>query len=208
MYLLHAGSWPLPILFCNLFIFSDVFLSTSSIWHLTILSIYRWLHISRPFRSRERSKRKTFLTILFIWTFSIIISCIMLILGCLDKNNILVIVSEHRRYCTLNNRSFIVYGSIICFCIPCALMLVTYSLTIRRLRLQAAQYYADPDNHLTVKPQTSQPLRRHKSCTTRYSLEGNYNNKTSKEILSLSITSAFSTTLTDTNNKPNQLQST
>lgn len=167
LFLWNKGSWHLPILCCNLYIFFDVLLCTTSIWHLTILSIDRFLHISRPFRSRERSKRKTFLTIVCIWTFSIGISCTILILGFTDEKNIISTQNPQKRYCFLNNQSFMIYGSIICFCIPCTLMLVTYSLTIRRLRLEAAKCYTDPDDHLVVKSQSSERLRRHHSTSKR-----------------------------------------
>lgn len=40
-------------------------------------------------------------------------------------------------------------------------MLVTYSLTIRRLQLEAAKCYSDPDDHLMMMSQTSDRLRRH-----------------------------------------------
>ena len=161
------GSWQLPILICNLFVFFDVLLCTTSIWHLTILSIDRFIHISRPFRSRERSKRKTFLTILSIWTFSIAISCTILILGFTNENNIIIEISDSQRFCVLNNRSFIIYGSIICFCIPCILMLATYSLTARLLQIQAAKCYTDPDDHLMIKTPATDRLRRHCSSSKR-----------------------------------------
>jgi hypothetical protein len=198
---LILGSWQLPVIFCNLFVFFDVLLCTTSIWHLTILSIDRFLHISRPFRSRKRSKLKTFLTILFIWTFSIAISCTILILGFTNENNILIVINEHQRYCALNNRPFIIYGSIICFCIPCILMLVTYSLTIRRLRLQAAKCYTDPDNHLMIRPQTSHRLRRHKSTSKRRSPK-----QLHKTISNSPPTPPCLTTLADIDNKQNQLE--
>ena len=165
--LLSLGSWQLPVLVCNLYVFLDVLLCTTSIWHLTIVSIDRFLHISRPFRSRKRSKMKTFVTILGIWTFSIAISCTILILGFTDQKNILITVDEQRRYCNLNNRSFIIYGSIICFCVPCILMLVTYSLTIRLLQKEAAKCYSDPDEHHRVVSRTSDRLRRHRSSSKR-----------------------------------------
>ena len=165
--LLTTGSWRLPMLVCNLYVFLDVLLCTTSIWHLTIVSIDRFLHISRPFRSRKRSKLKTFLTILGIWSFSIGFSCTILILGFADERNILILVDEQRRYCTLNNRSFIIYGSIICFCVPCILMLVTYSLTIRLLQKEAAKCYSDPDEHLRMMSHTSHRLRRHRSSSKR-----------------------------------------
>ncbi|CAF1531645.1 unnamed protein product [Rotaria magnacalcarata] len=200
------GSWQLPIIICNLFVFFDVLLCTTSIWHLTILSIDRFLHISCPFRSRERSKRKTFLTILCIWTFSIAISCIILILGCTDEKNILIIVNEHRHYCALNNRSFIIYGSIICFCIPCILMLVTYSLTVRRLQLEAAKCYADPDDHVAIKRQASDRLRRHRLSSKRYRSSRHHQAISSKEISSSSIVLPCSSTVTDTDNTQSQSQ--
>ncbi len=192
------GSWQLPIIFCNLFVFFDVLLCTTSIWHLTILSIDRFLHISSPFRSQQRSKRKTVIAILCIWTFSIAISCTILILGFTDENNILIIRNEYQRDCALNNRSFIIYGSIICFCIPCILMLVTYSLTIRRLQLEAAKCYTDPDDHLMIKSQTSNRLRRHRSSTKRHSPSQKSRHLQAKE----STTSAPATITDDKENQP------
>ncbi|CAF4211973.1 unnamed protein product, partial [Rotaria sordida] len=61
---LVLGSWQLPMIFCNLYVFLDVLLCTTSIWHLTIVSIDHFLYTSRPFRSRERSKFKTFFIII------------------------------------------------------------------------------------------------------------------------------------------------
>ncbi|CAF1394119.1 unnamed protein product [Rotaria sp. Silwood1] len=204
------GSWQLPIIFCNFYVFLDVLLCTTSIWHLTIVSIDRFLYISRPFRSRERSKFKTFIIIILIWTFSIAISCTIFILGFIDENNILVINHDHKRLCTLNNRSFIIYGSIICFCVPCILMLVTYSLTIRRLQKEAAKCYSDPDDHSIMMTQTSNRLRRHKSTSKIRSSSHNYKKKLLNELnSSTSIptpTSSRSTTLLVTDNKSNHLE--
>lgn len=48
-------------------------------------------------------------------------------------------------------------------------MLVTYSLTIRRLQLEAAKCYSDPDDALVIKSQSSERLRRHRSSSKRSS---------------------------------------
>jgi hypothetical protein len=103
----------------------------------------------------------------------------------------------------LSNRPFIIYGSIICFCIPCILMLVTYSLTIRRLQLEAAKCYSDPDDHLMIKQQNSERLRRHRSSSKRQLSSKNQKNASSKDI---SNSTPASPTLPDTDNKQNHLQ--
>ena len=166
------GSWQLPVLLCNIYVFLDVLLCTTSIWHLTVVSIDRFLHISRPFRSRKRSKLKTFLMILSIWMFSIGISGTVLRLGFTDRANILTTTTDHRQHCTLNNRSFIIFGSIICFHIPCVLMLVSYSLSVHRLQKEASKCYSDTDENAVRISQTSTHLlRRHQSKRKR-SLRG------------------------------------
>ncbi len=80
-------------------------------------------------------------------------------------------------------------------------MLVTYSLTIRRLRLQAAKCYTDPDNHLVIRPQTSHRLRRHKSTSKRHSPKENL-----KIILNSPPTPPCLEALPDIDNKQNQLE--
>ena len=192
------GSWRLPIVLCNIYVFLDVLLCTTSIWHLTVLSIDRFLHISHPFWNRKRSKCKTFLTIILIWTFSIAISCTILILGFADERNISVINDQNKRFCTLNNPSFIIYGSIICFCVPCILMLVTYSLTIRRLQEEAAKCYTDPEDHAPVRsPRTSDRLRRHRSSSKI---------RSSSKKSSFKDSIQFSTTVTETEQKSSHLE--
>ncbi len=76
-------------------------------------------------------------------------------------------------------------------------MLVTYSLTIRRLQLEAAKCYTDPDDHLMIKTPTSERLRRHRSSSKRSSPAQKHRSIQSKEL-------SNSTSTTD--NKQNQLQ--
>jgi len=71
-------------------------------------------------------------------------------------------------------------------------MLVTYSLTIRRLQLEAAKCYTDPDENLMIKSQPSERLRRHRSSTKRRSPNLNHRSIRSKE------------SFTSTDNKQNQ----
>jgi hypothetical protein len=83
-------------------------------------------------------------------------------------------------------------------------MLVTYSLTIRRLQLEEAKCYTDPDDHLMIKSQTPDRLRRHRLSSKRRSPNQNHKNTQSKQI---SISAPTSPCLpTGRANKQNQLQ--
>jgi hypothetical protein len=75
-------------------------------------------------------------------------------------------------------------------------MLVTYSLTIRRLQLEAAKCYTDPDDHLMIKTPTSERLRRHRLSSKRASPSQKHRNIQPKE----------SSNPTTTDNNQNQLQ--
>lgn len=130
------GSWRFSDSLCRFYIFVDVLLCTTSIWHLTVVSIDRFLSISSPFRFQHRTKSKIIFRIFNIWFFSVIFSLIPLGLGFFNENNIFLLQNENLRFCTLNNRSFIVFGSILCFFVPCAIMLISYALTFRRLKKQ------------------------------------------------------------------------
>jgi hypothetical protein len=70
-------------------------------------------------------------------------------------------------------------------------MLVTYSLTIRRLQQEAAKCYSDPDDHLMMMSQTSDRLRRHQTNSKLRPLP--------------SSTSSRSATLLEVDNKQNHL---
>jgi hypothetical protein len=85
-------------------------------------------------------------------------------------------------------------------------MLVTYSLTIRRLQLEAAKCYTDPDDHIMVKPQKSDRLRRHRSTTKRHASSKNSKNISSKDISSSPPASTRSPILPETDDKQTHLQ--
>jgi hypothetical protein len=88
-------------------------------------------------------------------------------------------------------------------------MLVTYSLTIRRLQQEAAKCYSDPDDHLMMMSQTSDRLRRHQSSSKRRSQSQCFKNTSSKDFSSStgipSSTSPRSPTLLEVDTKQNHL---
>lgn len=61
-------------------------------------------------------------------------------------------------------------------------MLVTYSLTIRRLQLEAAKCYTDPDDQLVIKTPISERLRRHRSGSKRIAATPKKKNSPSNEL--------------------------
>jgi hypothetical protein len=83
-------------------------------------------------------------------------------------------------------------------------MLVTYSLTIRRLQQEAAKCYTDPDNHLMMMSRTSDRLRRHRSSSKIRSLTNQSDKNTSLRDLNNLPPSA--STLLEVNNKQNHLE--
>lgn len=89
-------------------------------------------------------------------------------------------------------------------------MLVTYSLTIRRLQQEAAKCYSDPDDHLMMMSQTSDRLRRHQlSSKLRPSPSQIYKATSLKDLSSVASlptpSSPRSPTLLDVTTKQNHL---
>ncbi|CAF0709107.1 unnamed protein product, partial [Brachionus calyciflorus] len=129
--------WIFGIHLCTCWIFSDILLCTSSIYHLSTVSILRFIAIQYPLKSnRTTSYKITFFIIFLIWAISIILSSVIIYLGYTDVNN--VIDLETKR-CMLKNDRFIIYGSIFCFVIPLFIMILMYLLMTRKLRQQLSK---------------------------------------------------------------------
>ncbi|CAF1564874.1 unnamed protein product [Rotaria magnacalcarata] len=124
------GHFPLPHYACVIFATMDVLCCTSSIWHMSTMSMDRYFTIRFPFRyGRNKTRRIMFLKIIVVWTVSAAISSPVFILGIIDKKNVL-----SDGVCAPNNPPFKIYGSIFAFYIPFIIMITTYALTMRSLR--------------------------------------------------------------------------
>lgn len=118
----------------SLFLYIDILLCTSSIYHLSTLSILRFIAIQYPLKSnRTTSYKITFFIIFLIWTVSILLSSLIIYLGYTDINNV---INLETKRCMLKNDKFIIYGSIICFVIPIFIMILMFFLMTRKLRQQ------------------------------------------------------------------------
>ncbi len=124
------GYFPLPHYACIAFTTIDVLCCTSSIWHMSTMSMDRYFTIRFPFRyGRNKTRRIMLLKIIAVWAISAAISSPIFVLGIVDKRNVLV-----NDVCAPNNSAFKIYGSIFAFYIPFIIMITTYALTMRSLR--------------------------------------------------------------------------
>ena len=126
------GFWILGPVVCDLWIFFDVCSCTSSIMHIVVISIDRYLAINDPLNTRNRQQKRNILTlIILIWLIAILLSFPMIVLGIINRNNIFI-----GRQCIINNKFFVMYGSVVSFVIPLIIVIIVYTLTVYRLKEQ------------------------------------------------------------------------
>ena len=124
------GHFPLPHSACIIFATMDVLCCTSSIWHMSTMSMDRYFTIRFPFRyGRNKTRRIMLLKIIAVWAISVAVSSPVFVLGIYDQKNVL-----SDGICAPNNAFFKIYGSIFAFYIPFIIMIITYALTMRSLR--------------------------------------------------------------------------
>jgi hypothetical protein len=130
LFLYFLGHFPLPHYACIIFATLDVLCCTSSIWHMSTMSMDRYFTIRFPFRyGRNKTRRIMLLKIIAVWAISAAVSSPVFVLGIVDKENVL-----SNGVCAPNNSSFKLYGSVFAFYIPFIMMITTYALTMRSLR--------------------------------------------------------------------------
>lgn len=78
----------------------------------------------------------TYIILFLIWAISIIISSPIIYLGYVDKANVMDL--EVKR-CALNNEKFRLYGSFFSFVIPLIVMILMFTLMVRKLRMQLSK---------------------------------------------------------------------
>lgn len=126
------GYWHYGFNACAAYSYADVFLCSASIVHMSIISLDRYLGISRPLKTRNKSKLVVTLKITCVWVITTMISCPIAILAIVNPRDIF-----HDRVCAIDNPYFLIYGSTLAFLIPCLIMVATYVRTTQLLRQQA-----------------------------------------------------------------------
>ncbi|CAF3667742.1 unnamed protein product [Adineta steineri] len=126
------GHFPFNALACNVWLTFDVCCSTSSIWHMSVMSLDRYLTLRYPLKY-GRNKRRSLMAykIITIWLISFGICLPLFILGLVDPTNV---YNEATHACFPSHRTFKIYGSFVAFFIPLVIMIVTYALTMSALQ--------------------------------------------------------------------------
>ncbi|CAF1462194.1 unnamed protein product [Rotaria magnacalcarata] len=154
-----TGFWMLGPVLCDFWIFLDVCSCTSSIMHIVVISIDRYFAIKDPLNVRSRQeKRQICLLIILIWLIAIFLSSPMIVLGAINPYNIII-----NGQCLINNQFFVIYGSVVSFVIPLIIVILTYGLTVHRLKIQIKQFenqYAQEQTANTSNNTTTRPLLR------------------------------------------------
>ncbi|KAF4528586.1 hypothetical protein B566_EDAN015806 [Ephemera danica] len=128
------GYWPLGLAWCSVYVTSDVLACSSSILHMCVISLGRYMGIRSPLRARHRtSKRHLAKKVAYVWLLASLISSSITVLGAHDAENIMPSPDS----CNINNRAFRVFGSIASFYAPMLLMVGSYALTLHLLRRKA-----------------------------------------------------------------------
>ncbi|XGW35123.1 hypothetical protein V3C99_018837 [Haemonchus contortus] len=127
------GVWTWNVSLCLLYVYADVFLCSASIVHMSVISLDRYLGISQPLRTRNKSKTMIIVKICLVWIITLIVSCPIAVLASYDHTYIL-----QNNSCTIFSRHYIIYGSTLTFLIPFCVMFVTYLRTTTLLNKQAS----------------------------------------------------------------------
>ena len=119
--------WWFGVVFCNIYISCDVLFSTASILHLLVISLDRYIAITRPYAYQSNMNHfKAGVVITFVWMVSFCISFIPLHLGWNTPNGHVQNYDTPGK-CTFTwNTSYNLFDGIILFFVPLFLMCAVY----------------------------------------------------------------------------------
>ncbi len=129
---MFTGYWPFDLVMCDFWQVLDVMMCTSSIMHMTTISLDRYIAIRNPLKIRNKSRTIVGIKILAVWLISLAIASPIILLSVLNPENVL-----WNATCAIFNGHFLIYGSLAAFFIPLSIMFIAYSLTIHILNKQA-----------------------------------------------------------------------
>ncbi|CAI5455144.1 unnamed protein product [Caenorhabditis angaria] len=164
------GIWTWSVSMCLLYVYCDVFLCSASIVHMSVISLDRYLGISQPLRTRNKSKTLIFVKIAIVWIVTLLVSCPIAILAWEDETNIL-----KDNECNITNKAYMLYGSTTTFLIPFCIMAITYIRTTQLLNKQASILSKKANDKLNGNGlRRTMPHRKLGSCERKHHTDSSY----------------------------------
>src|SRR6218665_2317522 len=128
---MFPGYFPVPKLVCVAWYSLDVLFTSSTICHLCMISIDRYMTLMHPLRfGHSRRKRHTALKITVVWIISFCIAGPLFVLSMFDTQQSTV----HYKGCGPETPLFIITATVTSFYLPLLIMTVMYALTVRALK--------------------------------------------------------------------------
>lgn len=131
--LIFPESLPVPMLMCIAWYSLDVLFTSSTICHLCMISIDRYMTLTYPLKYGHAKKKKhTILKIAIVWVISFCIAGPLFILSTLDTHEDTV----QYKGCGPETPTFVISATVTSFYLPLLIMTVMYALTVRALQQQ------------------------------------------------------------------------
>ena len=150
--------WELGLYACLIWTGSDVFLSTTSILHLSAIAIHRYYGIAHPLRVRSTQEiRHVTLLLLPTWTVSFAISLPLIIQGAFyDSSAVFITVENVGQQCGIFDHTFAVYSSMVSYFVPLAIMVFADLRSVQILRNNVRMMVTQNGGRSPMSSQTTQ----------------------------------------------------
>lgn len=134
--------WTLGSVMCEIWIFLDVLVCSSSILHLVVIALDRYWSVTSVYYSRNRTNRRMALMILIVWLVSLVVSLAPMF-GWTDPN------FEHRvndqQLCLISQDvGYQIFSTTTAFYAPLVLIVITYAGIYRAARKRIRKRYSLP----------------------------------------------------------------